>query len=61
MKITYDRKAKAVYIYLKKEAEKVNNTTKITSNLYIDYSVEDEPVGIEILDVEDIPVVEEIR
>jgi uncharacterized protein YuzE len=58
MRITWDKKAKAVYIYLTKN-EKVEETEKVSDTLYIDYRNE-YPVGLEILDVEEIPIVEKI-
>ena len=61
MKITWDKKAKAIYIYLvpSDDESKVDYTTRVEENIWVDYQ-NGKPVGIEILDVEDVPVVEEI-
>ena len=47
MKITYDKKADAKYIYLKKG--KINFTKKVKDWLLFDYSKNGEMLGIEIL------------
>ena len=60
MRITYDKKAKAVYIYLTEENLKVAHTAPIEDNIFIDYSHWGTPIGIEILYEETVPVVEEI-
>ena len=60
MKITWDKKAKAVYIYLTKEVCSKKLTTKrVSENIYVDYC-EGQPVGIEILNVEEVPIIEQI-
>lgn len=56
MKITWDKKAKAVYITLK-ETKKAEETKKVSDTLYIDYK-DGYPVGIEILGVEEKPIIE---
>lgn len=57
MKITWDEKVRAVYIFLK-ESEEVARTVKISDALYIDYK-EGDPVGIEILNVGELPFIEQ--
>jgi len=55
MKITYDKKAEAVYIYISPiEKGSVDHTVEITDNLLIDYQDANNtiPLGIEILGVE---------
>lgn len=62
MRITWDKKAKAVYIYLR-EAPRADWTKQLSEDLWLDFSAEigpDLPIGIEILNVEELPVVEEI-
>jgi uncharacterized protein YuzE len=49
MKITYDKMADALYIYLRKG--KVAKTKKVTSRLLIDVDKKGNVLGIEILDV----------
>ena len=58
MRITWDRKAKAVYVYLTGDTE-TDHTTQIGERVYLDY-LKGKPVGIEILNVEDTPVIERI-
>lgn len=60
MKITWDSKAKAVYIYLYDSKAKVNSTTKVSDFVYIDFALIDKPIGIEVLNVKSKPVVEVI-
>ena len=63
MRITYDKNAKAVYIYLIENREAGGETTQISENIYVDYGLDPlitEPIGIEILNVKEIPTVEEI-
>lgn len=59
MKITWDKKAKAVYIHLTEEGLKVDETLPGAEGVYIDFSG-DTPIGIEILYVEEAPVIEEV-
>lgn len=59
MRITWDKKAKVVYIYLTEEELKVDETLPGAEGVYIDFSG-DIPIGIEILFVEEAPVIEEI-
>jgi uncharacterized protein YuzE len=47
MKMTFDKKADAMYIYLKEE--KVFRTEDITSDTIVDYDKDGDVVGIEIL------------
>ena len=49
MKITYDKIADAMYIYLNK-ATKVFKTVKMTDKLLVDLDKEGKLLGIEILD-----------
>ena len=49
MKISYDKVADALYIYLRKG--KVAKTKKVTSRLLIDVDKRGNVLGIEILDV----------
>jgi len=49
MKITYDKKADAIYIYLSNKP--VSYTKEIDADRIIDYSADDEPRGIELLGV----------
>ena len=49
LKCTYDRKADAVYVYL---ANKPYCYTKPLDNMrYIDYALDDTPIGVELLGV----------
>ena len=50
---------KAVYIYHTEEELKVDETLPGAENIYIDFAG-DKPIGIEILNVEELPVVEEL-
>ena len=59
MRITWDKKARAVYIRIT-EHKKVEETEKVSDTLYIDYNEGEYPVGIEILGVEEKPAVEQI-
>ena len=60
MKITWDKKAKAVYIYLDEtKGSTVEKTIPLEGNISVDYAY-DGPQGIEILNVNEIPVVERI-
>jgi len=59
MKITWDKKAKAVYIYLAEGNLKVDRSAPFSEGIYGDYSKWGTLVGIEILYVEKAPVIEE--
>ena len=62
MKMTYDAKAQAVYIYLtdiKPYFGIVNHTQEITDNLLIDWMKDGSILGIEVLNVATIPLVED--
>ena len=49
LKSTYDKEADAVYVYL---ADKPYSYTKSLDNMrYIDYAVDDTPIGVELLGV----------
>jgi len=50
MRIEYDPRADALYIYLKEEAE-VKESREVESGVTVDYDEKGNPVGIEILDV----------
>jgi uncharacterized protein YuzE len=57
MKITWDEKAKAVYIYLTKDEKiKVARSQRVSDQIFLDF-VADAPVGIEILNA-DKPIIE---
>lgn len=60
MKITWDSKAKAVYIYLDESEAKVSNSTKVSDFVTIDFAFVDRLIGIEVLNVEKKPVVQEV-
>ena len=49
MKITYDKKADALYIYLRKG--KVAKTKKVTSRLLVDIDKRGNVLGIEMLEL----------
>jgi len=49
MKITFDKKADAMYIYLKKK--KIFKTKKITNDTLVDLDKEGNIIGIELLSV----------
>ena len=48
MKITYDRKVDAAYIYLKERPSQVT-TIRLTEDVAVDFGPGEEVVGIEIL------------
>lgn len=48
MKITYDKKADAMYIYLTSERKKITDTRELDAGWIVDYAG-DELVGIEVL------------
>ena len=48
MKITYDRKVDAAYIYLKERPSQVT-TVRLTEDIAVDFGPGEEVVGIEIL------------
>jgi len=50
MRIEYDPRADALYIYLKEKAE-VKESREVESGVTVDYDEKGNPVGIEILDV----------
>ena len=47
MRITFDKKADAVYIYFKEQ--KVANTKELDNDTFVDYDREGRVVGIELL------------
>jgi uncharacterized protein YuzE len=49
LKITYDKVADAMYIYL--NDRKIKCTKEISNLVFVDIDVKNKPVGIEILDV----------
>lgn len=49
MKITYDKSADAMYIYLTSKKNKITDTKEVDPGVLVDY-VENDPVGIEIID-----------
>ena len=49
MKITYDKKADAIYIYF--SDEQVSYTKELGSDRYMDFGNDDKPRGIEFLNV----------
>ena len=51
MKIKFDRKADAVYVYFSNEP--VFYTKKLDDMRYIDYAEDDSPIGVELLCVSD--------
>jgi uncharacterized protein YuzE len=51
MRIEYDKKADAIYIYL--DDRPVDHTEKLDDLRYIDYAQNNTPVGIELLCVSD--------
>ncbi len=51
MRIEYDKKADAIYIYL--DNRPVDHTEKLDDLRYIDYAQDNIPVGIELLCVSD--------
>ena len=53
MKITYDPEVDAAYIYLTDQRGEVT-TVKANENVFLDYGVADELVGIEILDASQV-------
>ncbi len=50
MKITYDKKSDAMYIYFKQKA-KVWKTVKVTERFLVDFDKCDKIIGVEILEV----------
>lgn len=52
MKMTYDPKADAVYIYLNKNS--ITGTVPVSPDLIVDYDKHNLPVGIEMLSVSKI-------
>lgn len=61
MKITWDSKAKAVYIYLDDGEAKVSSSTRVSDFVNIDFAYVDKPIGIEILNVDKKPVIQELQ
>lgn len=50
MKVTYDKEADAMYIYLKKiEAGEVEDTIELNENIILDFDKDKKLIGIEIL------------
>ena len=47
MKITFDKRADAIYIYLTQK--KVTKTEELDANTFVDYDQKGEVVGIELL------------
>ena len=61
MKVTWDAKAKAVYIHLPHKGWGINDhTAEINDQLYLDYNNDGEVIGIEILNTTQ-PIVEELK
>lgn len=61
MLITWDKKTEAVYIYLRDPDVKSVKTIQVEGHgMFLDYDEHDLIIGIEILYVEDKPIVEEI-
>lgn len=60
MKITWDSKAKAVYIYLASESESSVKTQEVQGGINIDYNAEGKVIGIEVLYLEEKPYLEDI-
>lgn len=58
MKITFDKKADAMYIYLKKK--KVFKTRQITDDTIVDLDKNGNVIGIELLSVSERIPIEEI-
>ena len=60
LKITWDKEAQAVYIYLLSEDEKVVETYEAEGHDWcsLDYNKDGKLVGIEILHVEEAPILE---
>lgn len=51
MKIEYDRKADAIYVYLKETLRKVKESREIEPGVVLDWDEDDELQGIEVLNV----------
>lgn len=51
MKLEYDRKADAIYVYLKETPRKVKESREIEPGVVLDWDENDELQGIEVLDV----------
>ncbi len=51
MHLTYDEAADAVYVYFTRN--EVDRTDEVSSQVYVDYDANGDPVGIEFLDVSD--------
>ena len=49
LKITYDKEADAMYIYLKER--KIKHTREIANLVFVDVDIRNKPVGVEILNV----------
>lgn len=52
MKITYDKKTDALYIYLI-EGEQQCKTVRLTDEIALDFAKEEQLIGIEILDAKE--------
>lgn len=53
MKIRYDNKADAIYIYLTESTKKSTETEEISNEIFMDYDASGQPIGIEIIGVKD--------
>lgn len=53
MKISYDKKIDAMYVYLTSKRKKITDTKEVDQGVIIDYAGND-PVGIEIIDASKI-------
>jgi uncharacterized protein YuzE len=53
MKITYDAKVDAAYIYLTEKRGQVT-TARVNDRIFLDYGEADDLVGIEILDASEV-------
>ncbi len=53
MKVRYDQEADAAYIYLTTRPPVVAETKEISDEIFMDYDVSGQPIGIEIIGVTD--------
>ena len=49
MKITYDKEARAAYVYLTSPLKRVSKTVPFTQNIIVDFNKYWVPMGIEVL------------